>query len=75
MQRSNVALTKWFAAIRLLLLAPAIKPQAAASKLGIKRTQTVAAMVKQIRAAMATKDASQQLAGLDQLYGGGGHTT
>jgi hypothetical protein len=68
MERSPLQLTKWFAAIRIVLQSPTIATEELAAVLKIKRHQTVRNMIKQIRAASDSQDPSTALAGLDDLY-------
>jgi hypothetical protein len=68
MESSAIALTKWFAAIRIVLLQPTIPVVELSATLQITRHQTVGNMLKKIRAATGSDQASQLLAGLDQLY-------
>ncbi len=68
MERSAVSLTKWFAAIRIVLLSPTISTKELAAALKIDRRQTVRNMIKRIRAALSAPDPSTALAGLDELY-------
>ncbi len=72
MKGSAVPLTKWFAAIRTVLLAPTITTEQLAIVLKIDRRQTVRTMIKRIRAAKNSQDPSAALAGLDELYLGFG---
>lgn len=72
MEHSAVPLTKWFAAIRIVLLAPTIATEELAAAIKIDRRQTVRNMVKRIRAAVIAEEPSTALAGLDQLYLGFG---
>jgi hypothetical protein len=72
MERSALPLTKWFAAIRILLLSPTITTEELALVLKIDRRQTVRNMIKHIRAAANSQDPSAALAGLDELYLGFG---
>ena len=72
MARSAVPLTKWFAAIRIVLLSPTIATEELAAALKIDRRQTVRNMIKRIRAAVSAPDPSAALAGLDELYLGFG---
>jgi hypothetical protein len=67
-ERSPIPLTKWFAAIRALLLAPSIALTDLAKFLQIDRRQTVRKMAERIRAARDSSDATNRLAGLDELY-------
>jgi transposase-like protein len=68
MARSPLPLTKWFAAIRLLLLQPTISTIELAERIDIQRTTTVRSMATRIRSAMAADEAPRQLAGLDSFY-------
>jgi hypothetical protein len=68
MERSALPLTKWFAAIRAVLLRPAIAAAELAKNLGIDRVQTVRGMIEKIRQAVAAENASELLAGLDDAY-------
>ncbi len=68
MERSAMPLTKWFAAIRALLVTPSVAAADLAVFLQINRIQTVREMAKRIRAAAASDDATARLAGLDALY-------
>jgi hypothetical protein len=68
MERSAIPLTKWFAAIRALLLTPSVAVADLARFLQINRRQTVSKMAKRIRAACNSGDATDRLAGLDELY-------
>jgi hypothetical protein len=70
MANSPIPLVAWFAAIRLLLWRPTINNAELAEKLGIGREATVRGMAKKIRAAIASKDASDLLAGLDAEHAG-----
>ena len=72
MERSALPLTKWFAAIRMILLSPTIATQELAIALKIDRRQTIRNMMKRIRAAVNAQDPSAALAGLDELYLGFG---
>ena len=72
MERSALPLTKWFAAIRIVLLLPTIATEELAIVLKIDRRQTVRNMIKRIRAAANSQDPSAALAGLDELYLGFG---
>jgi hypothetical protein len=67
-ERSAIALTKWFAAIRGLLLDPTVAVADLATFLQIPRRQTVGKMIERIRTAADSADATTRLAGLDQLY-------
>jgi hypothetical protein len=67
-ERSPIPLTKWFAAIRTLLLAPSLAVAELAQFLQIDRRQTVRNMAERIRAARDSSDATNRLAGLDELY-------
>jgi hypothetical protein len=71
-ERSAIALSKWFAAIRVVLMAPTTSAADLARFLQISRTQTVSRMRTKIRAAMVSADATVKLAGLDQIYLGSG---
>jgi hypothetical protein len=68
MQRSALPLTKWFAAIRALLLRPNTTPAEMATILKIGRLQTVRDMTTTIRRALAAENAGALLAGLDEVY-------
>lgn len=70
MERSALPLTRWFAAIRIILLSPTIATEELAIVLKIDRRQTVRNMIKRIRAAANSQDPSAALAGLDELYRG-----
>jgi hypothetical protein len=72
MEHSALPLTKWFAAIRIVLLSPTIATEELAIVLKIDRLQTVRNMIKHIRAAANSQDPSVALAGLDELYLGFG---
>jgi hypothetical protein len=68
MEKSAVPLSKWFAAIRVSLLAPEPATDRVAKFLQIDRRPTVRSMLQKINTAMSTADASYKLAGLDELY-------
>lgn len=68
MEHSAVPLVTWFTAIRNVLLRPSIQVSDLAAVLRISRRQTVRGMANKIRVAASSKNASQFLAGLDQLY-------
>ena len=68
LERSALPLTKWFAALRALLLRPMITSGELGKILRIDRIQTVRDMAKKIRKAIAAEDASTLLAGLDDVY-------
>jgi hypothetical protein len=68
MERSAIPLTIWFATIRTLLLRPAVTPAELAKSLYIARVQTVRGMITKVRQAMATENASERLAGLDEVF-------
>jgi hypothetical protein len=68
MERSALPLIKWFAAIRIVLQSPTIATEELAIVLKIDRRQTVRNMIKQIRAAVDSRDPSTALADLDELY-------
>ena len=68
MEKSAVPLWKWFAAIRVSLLAPEPATDRVAKFLEIDRRPTVRSMLRKINAAMCAADASSKLAGLDELY-------
>lgn len=68
MERSSLALVKWFAAIRVVLLLPSVPVAELAAFLGIARIQTVTQMGRTIRRAIASAEPSQRLAGLDEIY-------
>jgi hypothetical protein len=67
-EHSSVPLVPWFAAIRAVLLSPAVPIAELAAFLRIARQQTVHKMVRRIRAATESPIASQKLAGLDEIY-------
>jgi hypothetical protein len=68
MECSAIPLTKWFAAIRALLLMPSVAITDLATFLQINRRQTVHKMAKRIHTACESDSASAGLAGLDELY-------
>lgn len=68
MERSALPLVQWFAAIRIVFLAPSITTSELSEMVGIKRGATVRSMSEKIRAAMASEDASKLLAELDGIY-------
>ena len=72
MERSAISLTKWFAAIRIVLLSPKIPTEQLAAALKIDRRQTVRNMITRIRGALSADEPSAALAGLDELYLGFG---
>ena len=68
MARSHVALTTWFHAIRICLHSPQINASDLASAIEIRRIPTVRSMLAKIRGALAADNATQLLAGLDDVY-------
>jgi hypothetical protein len=68
MERSALPLSKWFAAIRALLLRPTITSGELGKILKIDRIQTARDMAKKIRKAIAAENASALLAGLADVY-------
>jgi len=69
MQGSPIPLVKWFGAIELLCTDPGISLTEVGRRIGINREATVRRLVKKIRSAMASPDASRLLAGLDAYFG------
>ena len=68
MADSPIPLTRWFAAIWLMLWRPTITTAELVSNLGITRIMTVRNMATKIREAMAAENATDLLAGLDMYY-------
>lgn len=71
MSGSGLPLPIWFAAIQWVLRQPTIAAPELAKQLGIRRVATVRDVLRRIRAALATEEASARLAGLDQFFAGG----
>jgi transposase-like protein len=65
MAGSRLALTKWFTAIRLLLLKPSVTNVELSQATGINRLATLNAITRKILAALASNEGSELLAGLD----------
>ncbi len=65
---SPLPLVTWFTAIRLLLFQPAMSTAELGLTLSITRSATVRSVARRIIDAMAQRNASQLLAGLDQYY-------
>lgn len=68
MERSALPLVQWFAAIRILFLAPSITTAELSELVDIKRLATVRSLSAKIRTAMAAHNASTLLADLDAVY-------
>jgi hypothetical protein len=68
MAQSHLPLPKWFHAIRIILLQPAITTSDLELNLGIRRAPTVRRIRNRIRGAMECENATQLLAGLDEAY-------
>jgi transposase-like protein len=68
MAQSRLPLSTWFNAIRLVLLDPKISTPCLAAALGIRRQASVRGLRSKIRAALQSQNASQLLAGLDQVF-------
>ena len=69
MANSHVSLPEWFRAIERLVHQPDAKPAEVARAAGIARRETAGRMAKKIRDALASPEASQRLAGLDEVFG------
>jgi hypothetical protein len=76
--RSPLPLRIWFQGIAALLDAPNASTNELAAATGIRRPGTLRRMASRIRAAIASRDASKQLMGLDIVFGpartGDGHS-
>lgn len=68
MERSQLPLATWFFAIKIVLFCPQVATADLGRQLGINRVPTVRFVRKRIRQAMDSENASQRLAGLDQVY-------
>ena len=67
MERSPLPLTKWFVAIRSVLLQPTVDATELGGMISINRVATVRDMIKKIRLEMNAGNASR-LADLDQIF-------
>jgi hypothetical protein len=72
MANSPIPLLTWFEAIRWLLWRPSMTAEELSEKISVKRPGTVRGILKKIRSAMAERNSSTMLAGLDAIYSGGG---
>lgn len=68
MSRSPIPLTTWFAAIRWVLLRPAVSATDLTALLGVQRLTTVSSVQRRIHQALMEDNRSDRLAGLDEIY-------
>jgi transposase-like protein len=68
MERSPLALTAWFAAVRQVVRKRAISVQELAASIGIRRLATVRGVARRIREALDSGRATDRLAGLKEIF-------
>ena len=68
MAGSRLPLVKWFRAVRTILLDPDISTAELSEKTGITRAATARQVAAKIRAALATPNVTELLAGLDHYF-------
>jgi hypothetical protein len=68
MERSPLAVTIWFAAIREVVRNRDLTVQELASSIGLRRFGTVRRMARRIRDALDCGRATERLAGLNELF-------
>ena len=69
MDGSRLSLLAWFRAIELLIHHPQATTAELSAATGVRRPGTIRKLARQIQQAQAAANASEQLAGLDQLFG------
>jgi hypothetical protein len=71
LERSSLPLTQWFHAVRCVLFRPSLTALELEKFIKINRRATAGRMLRKIRSAILADDASQKLAGLDEVFFGG----